>query len=81
MIEKVRNIAKKHVSESINIRKHLHAHPELSFKEYKTSKFIQSVLKNHNISFTIGHVETGIIATIKGKNPNTKFEKIFELSK
>ena len=72
MIEKVRNIAKKHVSESINIRKHLHAHPELSFKEYKTSKFIQSVLKNHNISFTIGHVETGIIATIKGKNPNTK---------
>ena len=72
MIEKVRNIAKKHVSESINIRKHLHAHPELSFKEYKTSKFIQSVLKKNNISFTIGHVETGIIATIKGKNPNTK---------
>ena len=72
MIEKLRNIAKKHVSESINIRKHLHAHPELSFKEYKTSKFIQSVLKNHNISFTIGHVETGIIATIKGKNPSTK---------
>ena len=72
MIEKLRNIAKKHVSESINIRKHLHAHPELSFKEYKTSKFIQSVLKKHNISFTIGHVETGIIATIKGKNPSTK---------
>ena len=72
MIEKLRNIAKKHVSESINIRKHLHAHPELSFKEYKTSKFIQSVLKKNNISFTIGHVETGIIATIKGKNPNTK---------
>ena len=63
MIEKVRNIAKKHVLEAVNIRKYLHAHPELSFKEYETSKFIQSVLKKHGIPFTNGHVETGIIAT------------------
>ena len=41
MIEKVRNIAKKHVLEAINIRKHLHANPELSFQEYETSKYIQ----------------------------------------
>ena len=72
MIEKVRNIAKKHVLEAINIRKHLHAYPELSFKEYETSKYIQSVLRKHDIPFTTGHVETGIIATIKGKNPDTK---------
>ena len=72
MIEKVRNIAKKHVLEAINIRKHLHAHPELSFQEYETSKYIQSVLKKHDIPFTTGHVDTGIIATIKGKNPDTK---------
>lgn len=72
MIEKVRNIAKKYVLEAINIRKHLHAHPELSFQEYETSKYIQSILKKHDISFTTGHVETGIIATIKGKNPDTK---------
>ena len=72
MIEKVRNIAKKHVLEAINIRKHLHANPELSFQEYETCKYIQSVLKKHDIPFTTGHVETGIIATIKGKNPDTK---------
>ena len=72
MIEKVRNIAKKHVLEAISIRKHLHANPELSFQEYETSKYIQSVLKKHDIPFTTGHVETGIIATIKGKNPDTK---------
>ena len=72
MIEKVKNIAKKHVLEVVNIRKHLHANPELSFKEYETSKFIQSVLKKHNIPFTSGHVETGIIATIKGRNPDEK---------
>ena len=72
MIEKIKNIAKKHVLEVVNIRKHLHANPELSFKEYETSKFIQSVLKKHNIPFTSGHVETGIIATIKGRNPDEK---------
>ena len=49
MIEKVRNIAKKYVLEAINIRKHLHAHPELSFQEYETSKYIQSILKKHDI--------------------------------
>ena len=72
MIEKVKNIAIKHVLEVVNIRKHLHANPELSFKEYETSKFIQSVLKKHDIPFTSGHVETGIIATIKGRNPDEK---------
>ena len=72
MIGKVKNIANKYVLEAINIRKHLHAHPELSFKEYETSKYIQSILKKHDIPFTTGHVETGIIATIKGKNPDTK---------
>tara|TARA_B110000971_G_scaffold12694_1_gene11843 strand:+ start:39 stop:1214 length:1176 start_codon:yes stop_codon:yes gene_type:complete len=72
MIEKVKNIAIKHVLEVVNIRKHLHANPELSFKEYETSKYIQSVLKKHDIPFTSGHVETGIIATIKGRNPDEK---------
>ena len=72
MIEKVRNIAKKHVLEVINIRKHLHANPELSFKEYETSKYIQSILRKHDIPFTTGHVETGIIATIQGENPDSK---------
>tara|TARA_B110000902_G_scaffold78158_1_gene93014 strand:- start:6728 stop:7903 length:1176 start_codon:yes stop_codon:yes gene_type:complete len=72
MIEKIKNIAKKYVLKVVNIRKHLHANPELSFKEYETSKFIQSVLKKHDIPFTSGHVETGIIATIKGRNPDEK---------
>ena len=65
MIEKVRNIAKKHVLEAVNIRKHLHAHPELSFQEYETSKYIQSVLKKHGIPFTNGHVETRWIHSLQ----------------
>ena len=52
MINKVKNIAKKHVEKVINVRRYLHANPELSFKEYQTSKFIQSILKENKIPFT-----------------------------
>ena len=44
----------------------------MSFKEFNTSKYIQSILSKHNISFTNGHVETGIIATVEGNNPMDK---------
>jgi amidohydrolase len=72
MINKVKNIAKKHVEKVINARRYLHANPELSFKEYQTSKFIQSILKENKIPFTNNHVKTGIIATIKGNNSSIK---------
>lgn len=51
------------------IREHIHQNPELSFKEYETSKYIQSKLEEYGISYTTGWVETGIVAIIEGKNP------------
>jgi amidohydrolase len=54
------------------IRRHLHQYPELSFEEVNTSQFIQEQLKSAGISFTAGHVKTGIIASIQGKNPIKK---------
>lgn len=53
-------------------RRHIHQHPELSFKEIETSKYICSLLDKMGITYTTGHVETGIIALIKGKNPDKK---------
>lgn len=52
------------LEEAIKIRRHLHMHPELSFKEFETSKFVQSKLIEWGISFTPGFVETGIVAVI-----------------
>lgn len=46
-------------------RRHLHAHPELSFKEYNTSAYIQNQLKSLSIPFEI-MCETGIVAMIHG---------------
>ena len=72
MKEQIQNLSEEFFDEIVSVRRHLHMNPELSFEEYETSKYIQSVLKKHDIPFTTGHVETGIIATIKGKNPYTK---------
>jgi amidohydrolase len=69
---KIQQLSKQYLSETIEIRRHLHAHPELSFQEYTTSDYIASKLKEYNISFTQGIVKTGIVALINGKNPSKK---------
>jgi amidohydrolase len=71
-VSKIKKRSNELFSEINSIRQHLHQHPELSFKEFKTSEFIQNVLKKHNIPFKNGVVETGIVVTIEGKNPTKK---------
>ena len=71
-VETIKQAAETIFSEVQNIRRHIHQNPELSFQEHQTSQFIQSVLKKHNIAFTAGVVNTGIVALIKGKNPDKK---------
>jgi amidohydrolase len=46
------------------IRRHIHANPELSFKEENTSAFVQGVLTELNIPFKTGFAKHGIVATI-----------------
>ena len=70
--DKIKTLAKNYFEKIRLVREHIHANPELSFKEYKTSEFIQKHLKDAGIPFTSGHVGTGIIALIKGKNPGKK---------
>ena len=44
-------------------RRHIHAHPELSFKEFETSKFIQSRLADLNIPHKVV-ATTGVVAHV-----------------
>lgn len=71
MIEKIKQLAKQYAGEFIEIRRHLHAHPELSYQEFKTSAFIQEKLKSWEIPFEV-KAETGVIGLIKGKNHNKR---------
>ena len=69
--EKIQSLAKQYAPEFIEVRHHLHAHPELSYQEFETSKFVQSKLTTWNIPFEI-KATTGVVGIIKGKNPGTK---------
>ncbi len=68
MLKKIKTLAKLYSSEFIEIRHHLHAHPELSYQEFETSKFVQEKLHGFGIPFEI-KATTGVIGLIKGKNP------------
>lgn len=64
----VKELTKKYKDYVIEKRKYLHANPELSGKEFETSKLIQEEMKKLNIPYQVV-CETGVIATIKGTHP------------
>ena len=64
--EKIKSLASTYFEEYRSIRQHLHAHPELSFQEYETSKFVQNELSKLGIPFTVMGT-TGVIGIVKGK--------------
>ncbi len=52
----------------IETRRHFHAHPEASLKEYETAAYIRSALDDMGVSYvTVG--ETGTLATVQGALP------------
>ncbi|MGB0427473.1 MAG: M20 metallopeptidase family protein [Flavobacteriales bacterium] len=52
----------------IQIRRHLHQYPELSFEEKNTSQFIQNQLTEWGIPFETGYVKTGILVKLDSGN-------------
>jgi hippurate hydrolase len=69
--ENLKKITKENISLLTSIRHHLHAHPELSFKEYETSNFIAGQLNEWDIPFE-KIAGTGIVGIIEGKDPSYK---------
>lgn len=49
-------------------RRYLHTHPELSFEEYETSRFIQQQLSEWGIPFTLP-ADTSVVGVIEGNRP------------
>ncbi len=72
MIEKIKHLAKEYANDVIDIRRHIHAHPELSYQEYETAKFVAKELRKIGIEPKEKVAETGLTAIIKGKNPSKK---------
>ena len=70
--DKIKSLASLYHNEVIAIRRHLHQHPELSFEEVKTGKFIAKKLGEFGIPYEHGIADNGVVGLIKGKKPKKK---------
>ncbi len=70
--DRIKSLAQAYKQEVIDLRRHLHSHPELSFKEFQTAAFVVEKLKEIGITEIESKATTGWSALIKGKNPDKK---------
>jgi amidohydrolase len=68
----IRELADQNHDLFVSMRRHLHAHPELSFQEHLTAKWIASQLSAMGISFEQGVAGTGLVAKIEGSGTSGK---------
>lgn len=68
MHQMIRNLAIENLSKMKEIRRELHAHPELAHEEYETQKLVQHTLNELGIPH-ISVAGTGVLATLVGKYP------------
>jgi amidohydrolase len=65
----IKQSAKEIYSHVIENRRHLHAHPEISFCEYETSAYVKARLDEMGISWK-AMADTGVVAIIEGEKPS-----------
>lgn len=66
MQEKVKELASQYLNDVIAIRRHMHMHPELSFKEFQTADYVWDQLSQLGINDKHRMAGTGIVALIIG---------------
>lgn len=69
--DEIRRYASNITDSVVQYRRHLHAHPELSFHEYETSAFIKDRLDEMGIAWK-PIAETGVVALIKGEQQSDR---------
>ncbi len=72
MQNKIKSLASDFNREIVDIRRHLHANPELSKQEFETARFITNILREWGIECKEGIGGTGVVGLIKGNNPEKK---------
>lgn len=70
--DQIKTLAKQFAKDVVQIRRHIHANPELSFQEFETAKYVAEQLRALGIEPKEGVAGTGLTAIIKGKNPESK---------
>jgi amidohydrolase len=65
--ETIQNLADEIFPDILEIRRHIHRHPELSYHEHKTAGYICEMLGKEKIPYRQGIAGTGILADIAGR--------------
>ena len=71
MINRIKSLAKELKVDIIDVRRHLHQFPGLSFEEYESAQYIHALLDSWNVEHEFV-TETGIVARIEGRNPGKR---------
>jgi amidohydrolase len=68
--EKIKKLSAEFHEEMVQLRRVIHANPELSFEEFETSALISRFLEANKIPCVTGIAQTGVVGIIKGLNPD-----------
>lgn len=72
MLERIKILSAANSGETVSIRRHLHANPELSYEEFNTVAYVAEMLKAADIHDLRPMATTGLVAEIQGRNPSRK---------
>lgn len=72
MLEKIKSLSLNNFENTVKVRRYIHQNPELSFEEKKTAAFIAQELRSMDLEPQEGVAGTGLVALVKGKNPDAK---------
>ncbi|OKL39080.1 M20 metallopeptidase family protein [Pontibacter flavimaris] len=70
-IDRIKELAKAYAPDTVQVRRHIHANPELSFEEHNTAAYVEQELARFGIEAQ-RMANTGLVALIKGKYPEKK---------
>ncbi|TGE21961.1 amidohydrolase [Hymenobacter aquaticus] len=71
VLQKVKSLAAAAAADTVALREHLHAHPELSFAEHNTAAFVTEQLRQMGLDPQL-MATTGVVALIEGRNPGIR---------
>ena len=67
MQDAIKSLARQYADDIVKTRRHLHAHPELSFQERNTARFVADELRAIGLEPQEGVADTGVVALIEGQ--------------
>jgi amidohydrolase len=71
LISRIQTLAAEAAAETVALREHLHANPELSFQEFNTVAYVTQQLQQLGLQ-TQPIANTGVVALIEGRNPGSR---------